>query len=215
MRPCRDLERLRDTARYKLRKLREMALNAVSTIISREREALLSFIVIETLNTWNNFSRSYYLSCTVKPRTVTGKRITVGSLIPDFNSAIGLAVIYVRPHVTPPSSGIWHRRDEPAWHDHNLFMQFCRNIGCSNITDIQAAFSFGSRVFVDLPVFRNFFAHRNSQTGKAVADLGPQYGVPATLRPSQILLSRPLGRPQQLILDQIDDLVFIIELLCD
>jgi len=177
-----------------------MAFNVISTTLNRQQEALLSFVVIEILNTWTNFSRAYYLSCILKPRTVSGKRIIVLSLIPDFNSAISVAITHLRPHMTPPASGIWHRRDEPSWYDHNLLMRCCRNIGCSNITDIQAAFSLGSRVFVDLPVFRNFFAHRNSQTGKAAADLGPQYGIPATLRPSQILLSSPLGRPQPLIL---------------
>jgi hypothetical protein len=200
---------------YRLRRLRQLAINVVSMITTQEREAILSFIVIETLSTWSNFSRCYYLSCTVRPRTVTGKRITVLPTIPDFNSAIGLAVTLARPHITPPPSGVWHRRDEPSWHDHNLFMRCCRNVSCSNMADIQAAFSLGSRVFVDLPVFRNFFAHRNNQTCKAAADLGPQYGIPATLRPSQILLSRPLNRPQPLILDQFDDLITTVELLCD
>jgi hypothetical protein len=215
MRPSRELEKLRDAACYRLRRLRETVLNVVSMAMSREREFILSFVVIETLNSWSNFSRSYYLSCILTPRTVTGKRITVPTPIPNFNSAIGLAVTHSRPNMTPPASGVWHRRDEPPWHDHNLLMRFCGNITCSNIIDIQAAFSFGSRVFIDLPVFRNFFAHRNGQTCKAAADLGPQYGIPATLRPSQILLSRALGRPQPLILDQFDDLITTIELLCD
>lgn len=215
MRPSRDMKRLQDVACYRLRRFRETAIHTASLSATQEREAILSFIVIETLNTWTNFSRCYYLSCTIRPRTITGRRITVYPAIPDFNSAIGLAITHTRSNVTPPHSGLWHRRDEPSWHDHNLLMRCCRHISCSNIVDIQAAFSFGSRVFIDLPVFRNFFAHRNSQTGKAASDLGPQYGIPATFRPSQILLSNPLGRPQPLILDQFDDLIATIELLCD
>lgn len=143
------------------------------------------------------------------------RRITVARPIPDFNYAVGLAIVSVRPHATPPHSGLWHRRDEPAWHDRNLLIRFCSNIGCSNISDIEGAFSFGSRVFEDLPVFRNFYAHRNGQTQLAATNLGPQYGIPATFTPSQILASYALGRPQQLILDLIDDIIFTIELLCD
>lgn len=197
---------------FRLRKLAQSGLTA-NTIT--EREILLSFVVINILNTWSNFSRTYYLSCILKPRTITRRRITLSRSISSFDDAIGLAITDLRPQIAPPQSGVWHRRDEPAWHDRNLLIRFCTNIGCSNISDIQAAFSFGSRVFDDLPVLRNFYAHRNRQTENAVTNIGTQYGIPTALRPSQMLSANPLGRSQELILELIDDVTFTMELLCD
>jgi hypothetical protein len=55
-----------------------------------------------------------------------------------------------------------------------------------------------SRVFLDLPVFRNYFAHRNEQTKKAAVDPATFNSVPANPRPSVILLSTPAGRYRSL-----------------
>jgi len=181
----------------------------------REREWLLANVVIESINTWSNFCRSYYLSCWLNPKTRNHTYIYITHTFVDYNNAIGVAIHYVRPAITAPLSGIWHRRDEPAWHDHNILMRLCQLVGCSHLPNIQSSFSFGSRVFVDLPVFRNYYAHRNQQTSAAASNIAPQYGVASRLRPSQILLSRPVGRPQQLILDFIDDLIATADLLCD
>ena len=93
-------------------------------------------------------------------------------------------------------------------------MQGCQLINASNISDVQAAFSSGTRVFLDLPVFRNYFAHRNYQTEEAAMNAAAQYGIPVTLPPHQILFEKPIGRPQGLIHDWIDDMVFTVEYLC-
>src|SRR5690606_6596746 len=114
----------------------------------------------------------------------------------------------------PNSSGIWNRRDEPDWNSSRTLITLCTMIGCSNLADITAAFSSGSRVLLDLPAFRNFYGHRNEQTQSAAMQLASHYGISATMRPSTILLTRGLGRGLPLIVDWIDDLDFTIEYLC-
>jgi hypothetical protein len=90
----------------------------------------------------------------------------------------------------------------------------CSDLGCSNLADIQAALSISSRVFVDLPVFRNFFAHRNERSIEAAVRLGPLHGIPATLRPAAILLSPPLNSAQPLLVNWLEDMSFVVEYMC-
>ena len=183
--------------------------------VSREKEACLTYVLIEGVSTWTNFSRSYYLSCTVKTKCRDGSKITLTTPITDYNDAIGQAILLNKPRIQAPLGGIWHRRDEPAWHDSNILLKSCMNLGCSNLDKIQAAFSFGSRVFIDMPVFRNFYAHRNNQTEHAAKQLALQYRIRSDLRPSQILLTRPPTSHQYLLLDWLDDIYVTVELLCD
>ena len=131
------------------------------------------------------------------------------------NDLIGIAVRAHKPHASPKSTGVWDRRDEPAWHDTNVLLRACREIGSSNYTRIQQAVSIQSRVFVDLAVFRNYFAHRNSDTRRAAMRLGPNHGIGATAGPSSILLARPLTASRPVLLDWIDDVSLVVAYLCE
>jgi hypothetical protein len=88
------------------------------------------------------------------------------------------------------------------------------HVGSSNLTDVIDAFATGTRTFIDLPVFRNYFSHRNALSMQAAQSVGTRYGIPSTILPTEILRRRPLGRPQALLLDWIDDVRFTMEYLC-
>ncbi len=137
---------------------------------------------------------------------------SVGRL--SLNAALGKAVLLVRPRAAPKSDGSWHRKDEPTWHDPNVFTRLMYHVGSSNMADVNDAFSTGTRTFIDLPVFRNFFAHRNLLSMRAAQALGIRYGIPSTISPAEILSRRSIGRPQALLLDWIDDVRFTMEYLC-
>ncbi len=214
MRPSKRLVKLHRAARSRLARIRSIAIWHQSDKFLYETEARLAFVTIECLNIWANFVRSYYLSCMYS--TVTVGRVHVSAALGgiDENHAIGLAVKYWRHRAQPKADGSWHRREEPAWHDPNLLIPICRWANFTNIADIEAAFSTGDRTFLDLPVFRNYFAHRSIQTAKAAQSLAIRYGIPGSKQPSEILRYRPLGRPQPLILEWIDHILFTIEFLC-
>jgi hypothetical protein len=175
---------------------------------------IAGYVVIEALNTWANFSRSFYLSCTISPRRAGGGRVRCAIAFPDFNAAIGAATVLHKHRAKPKSDGSWDRRDEPTWFDPNVLIRTFASIGASNSADVAAGLSSGTRVFVDLPVFRNYFAHRNQRTRAAAMRLAPQYGLPATLLPSEIILRRPFSRYQPLVHEWIDDLRFTVEYVC-
>lgn len=214
MRPCRNLASLEISTKKRLNKLRNIITDSLP-LPTRHREAQVAYSVIEILNTWTNFSRSFYLSCVLWPKSTKGNRISINTRGLSFDQAIDRAVVFSYPNRRRPTNGIWHRRDEPTWHDYSVLLNVCTNLGCSNIATIRVAFSLGSRVFLDLPVFRNFFAHRNRNTEYAARQLALQHTLPTSQRPSQILLFRPPTRHQSLIFEWIDDLTTTVELLCE
>lgn len=217
MRPCLRLATLQKAACRRLEKLDELANDLAfkrkeSTPL--QLEANICFLVIELLSTWSNFARSYYLSCAYGTKLASGTRVSLAGPSLNENQALGKVVQRRKPKTTPNADGSWNRKDEPGWNDPSVFLNACKDIGCSNIADIQAALSSGSRVFSDLPTFRNYYAHRNRHTCSAAVSLARLYGISPTGSPSTILLTPSIGRSQVLILDWIDDLVFTVQYLC-
>jgi len=181
---------------------------------TRTREIYVCHLTVELLNSWSNFARAYYLSGMLCAKRVGGGKIIVPDPRLNENDALEPAILHTRHGAARKLDGSWNRRDEPTWHDPYVLLSTCEAVHFSNLTDLQSAFSTGTRVFVDLPVFRNYFAHRNRRSRLAAENLAPLYGIPATRRPSEILMSRPLGRPQMLFLEWLDDLMFVIHFMC-
>jgi len=179
----------------------------------RRRDVWTAYLAIEVENTWSNFVRALYVSMADGVRLEDGGFTT---LTPrrTMNDAIGFAVQRWRAKAAPKADGSWHRREEPAWHDTSTMLTLCRDLHATNLADVEAAFSSGTLVFTDLVVFRNYFAHRNQGTKQAARDLAPRYGIAASLTPAEILLSRALGRPEPVLIEWIDDLIFTAEYLC-
>ena len=212
MHRTRELLKLRKAFAKRLARLeRRLALAAANTN-KPERDFAVAYVTIETLNAWSLFSRSFYLSCAIGALTQRGRRVNITAATTDF---IGHAVVQYKRWATPNAAGIWHRRDEPAWHDPNVLMQLCQSLGCSIQTEIEAAFSLRQRVFNDLPVCRNFFAHRNESTSLAARNIAPRYVLPTFLSPSELLLSIGPGTATSMILGWIDELNVTAEFLCD
>jgi len=214
VRPTKNLWKLYISSRRRVARLRAIIYHAHREPSGDGREAKVAFVTIDILNLWANFMRSYYLSCMYS--AVSSRKIQITATPPrqTENQAIGFAVRHWRPRATPKADGSWQSRDEPTWHDPSQIIPVMRAQGLSNLLDFEAAFSTGERTFIDLPVFRNYFGHRNGRTQFAAQNLAPHYGLPVTRRPTEILLSRPLRRPQPLILDWMDHVLFTIEYLC-
>jgi hypothetical protein len=214
MRASEDFRILRATGHSALARLRLDVILASGSQPSRSANHALAVATIDLLNLWSNFSRFYALSCIMRPRRVSGGRVKVTMAGLDFNGVIGVAMKRYKPRATPRPDGSWHRRDEPPWHDTAVLTNVCTDLGCSHVADVQASVSLGSRVFDDLPVFRNFFAHRNRGTATAARLIAPHYAIPAYRHPLAILASTPAGRTNPLLVDWIDDLNVTIDLLC-
>jgi len=215
MTPDRRLRCLHKALRRRVGLLRMLLEAARRLGAGHSREAMLAFIVIELQATWANFMRSYYLSCMFGAVSGRGSRIRTRFPTNNEDTAIGLAILQYRPRAHPRSHGAWRRRDEPAWHDPHTLLTLCDRFQFSNRSAIEGALSTGDRTFIDLPVFRNHFGHRDGHSQQAVQNLAPMYGLPSYLRPSHLLLTRPLKRTQTLVEDFMDAVVFAAEYMCD
>jgi hypothetical protein len=176
----------------------------------KERDIVATYVAMEALNAWALFSRSFYLSCALGTRTELNERVVVATV----TDHIGFAIKHFKKSAKPNSSGTWHRRDEPTWHDPNVLMTVCKSLGCSIQSELEAAFSLRQTVFKNLPVLRNFFAHRNEETSRAARNIGPQYTLPTSLPPAELLLAVSPGGYASLILTWLDEMRITAEIIC-
>jgi len=211
MQRTKRLRKLRIALRWRLKRL-EQRLSSVSSRSGRpEREVVVSYVAIEALNAWAMFSRSFYLSLPLDTITERQRRITLSAPAADH---LGAAITLYKPRAAPSSSGGWHRRDEPTWHDPNVLITVCRNRGCSVQTQLEASFSLQQNVFRDLPVCRNFFAHRNQSSSLAARNIAPRYTLPTYLSPCDLLLAVSPGQSTSVILSWMDEMNITAEFIC-
>ncbi len=215
MRPCRHLSNLNRQATYRFNSLATaLDLTRTPSVADHVRRKLVGSITIDTLNTWANFSRAFYLSCCLGAYLPGHGRVSTALPFVSFNDSIVLATITCKPWVRASFGVRVSRRDEPAWHDVNILLQSCRAAGVSNYPLIASAASIGTRVFTDLAVFRNYYGHKNSESERAAKNLATLSAVPRNLRPFEMLLRRPIGKTEPLLKIWINDLETVASLLC-
>jgi hypothetical protein len=212
MRPSKKLLNIHRSTELRLLKLRAIIRNADSDSWA-DLDQRYSYVTIEALNLWCNFSRAYFLSFVLSPYREGGEVISIGRPgISSYQDALDLIMLKLRPKVF--QRGNWTRRDEPPWHVPKTLMDCCGELQCSNIDDIVNAFSIRSSVFKHLPLFRNFYAHRHNLTARAAIDVARSYSIPAFNHPTKVLQEAAYSRPQPLIFDWLDDISSVAELLC-
>ncbi len=212
------LDRLSHSTERRLRRLQGRARQvrvAGGTLKPSQFEAEVSFVVIELLNMWSNAAKWYFVSCARGARSSQGQQIHSALALVDDNDAVGAAVRVFHPGATPSgATGLWDRRDEPSWHDPNTLVRLSSAAHLSNAVTISGSFGLGAKVFRDLPVFRNYFAHRNRETRMAAQRIGRPYGVNTLQNPSKILCEVPVGRGASVLEEWIDEISATIRLLC-
>lgn len=211
MSPQKQLKTLYERGAARAAKLRALSLKGVAQSFV-ERDRMFCYVVIESHNLWTEFCRAFILSCVDRPYSIQGNMVTLSNTrIRSQSDALHAATkcAFGKKARAPKT-----RRDEPSWHESRLFLQVCREMGCSNLPTIQGALSTGTSVFGDLPKVRHFFAHRNDETKSRARDVSLRYALPRLPHPTLILSLAAPQRPQPLIVDWLDDLTTTMELLC-
>jgi hypothetical protein len=211
MQRTKRLRKLRMALKWRLFRLEKRLRGLSATSDRPEREIVVSYVAVEALNAWAMFSRSFYMSLDLDVVTERNKKITLTAPAADH---LGEAIKHYKKHAAPNSAGVWHRRDEPAWHDPNVLMTVCQNRGCSIQTQLVASFSLAQNVFNDLPVCRNFFAHRNESSSNAARNIAPRYTLPTYLPPCDLLLSVSPGASVSVLLAWMDEMNITAEFIC-
>jgi len=214
MRSARSLAKLERMVHGRLERLRRLIGQVLQPGVDASiKDRVVGYAVIEAHNAWSNFVRSYLLSLVGAARTKSGARIVISNLSVQTPGDLLLVATRVAkgPYAAPPTT----RRDEPAWHDISILSRTCNQIQPSNLAEVQAALGIQTRVFADLPPFRNFYAHRNQESAERVLRLAQtNYLITRVSTPTMALLSTYGQRPQPLILDWIDDISVVVDFLC-
>lgn len=202
---------LAEKARRRALLLRSLV-DHISGVVTVEEDRLTAFVTIEALNLWNLFCRSFYVSAALGCRDGSGSRVTcsTGGIRSEMD-AMTVAIHAVKPRLRG-KQGPWSHRDEPPWHDTSSFLSAIQALGPSNLLTVQSALSYPTKAFAYLPTARNFYAHRAMSTAVKVGGIARGYALNPRLRPSEILLSRLPGRPQNLLADWVDDMRAVMSL---
>ena len=213
MRPRTDLPTLERWARQRVHRLRRQV-NGLRSPSNSGNRPLVAWSIIELHASWATFCRLYFLSSASQARTRTG-RVT-SSLTGLYQiDPLTFAVHQERRHLRH-SNGPWSSRDEPTWHDVNVFLRLLAKAGCSNALDVATAISLGSSTLQDLTTYRNFAAHKNVDTALKVRRMQfSSYSIPRQIDPLDFPLVVAVGRSQSIVEDWLDDVDTIVSLLPD
>ena len=178
-----------------------------SVPLKRESDRIASHICIETLNLLAEFNRSYYLLALQRSQTRSGN---LHSTMFPRGTSIEFALRSINMLRRRSAVKTLRRIDEPSWHTKSVFLKIVRLSKVSSEPQVVAAVSLRIRVLEDLPVARNFFAHRNEETAQKCCRLGGHYMLPST-HPSVMLASPLRGRPVRLLEDWIAELEIFVD----
>jgi hypothetical protein len=214
MRSCSDFEKLSRTANRRISRLH----SAVSQLAGQnadwqQLDRHVGRAIIEAHNTWNNFARSYLMSYLVNPRRTRGDRVSFNNL--SATSPGNLLHIAAKACKGPAAAAPSDRRDEPKWYDTGSFLKACNALAPTNLADIQSALSMQTRVFSDMPAFRNFYAHRNEETAERAIGLAKRHYLIAGVRhPTEALMRPATKRTQPLLYDWLDEMRIVMDFMC-
>jgi hypothetical protein len=212
MHPARHLSVLRDRACHRVDYLSALsvACSQPTTDCMRRRAA---FVLVEGVNTWSAFVRSFYLSCVFRAQRERRGRVAVG--IPGIvtaDQAIEFAVLKV---AKGKQKARYSWSDEPAWHKRETIAKLSTLLALSNDAEIQVAVNVGTKAFVDIVTCRNFFAHRGKATMAQARSTLAGYGQSLRDHPSNAVCGTNPGRTQNIMTDWLSDIRLTMELLCD
>lgn len=217
MKIVRNLRALEKKGKWAIKRSTRLLSTTSHPSASLSTEERITFAVVNLLNCWANFQRTYFICCLLGANSSALRKIVSNQtgIITTPNDAIGKAILHLKPSRTPRSNGIWDTRDEPTWHDANTLLTLSSKFAFSNDADIQSAFTFGFTAHKNLVVFRNYYAHKNQGTrGKAQA-IAVNYLIPQRLHPTEILLATPSSSPSMSLIQLwVEELTQTVELLC-
>ncbi len=217
MKIVRNLQHLEQNAKRTIQRSCRQLASISSSTSAFAREERMTYAVINLLNSWSNFQRTYFICCLLGAKSANQGSVTSNQtgLVVTTNDAIGKAIGHFYPTKTPRNSGLWDTRDEPTWHDSNTLLRLATVYTFSNESHIQTAFTLGFTAHKNLVVFRNYYAHKNRGTQSKAQAIAAQYLLQQRQHPTAILLGAPSTSPStNLIGLWADEICQTIEWLC-
>jgi hypothetical protein len=213
VRPSRDLRKLVGTANRRLGQL-VMRVSSCSAPPSKEDERTIALATIDLFNLWGLFARHFFISSAIGSRRVGGghTRALVRKFL-DSADVVDFSVLHLDPRRRPRRKGGWGPHEEPPWFQPGVLLKLCSAARISNEAQVVLALSVKARSMEDLPVARNFFAHRSELTASGVRRMASKYTLSHSLKPAVLLGSRPPGRPDTVLASWLAEIRYVVNLL--
>lgn len=208
--PTSSLDRLSVRCSARLLHLRELALTCPSQATFAASDRLLTYVVVQLHNEWAEFVRAFLLSCLSGAVTAAGIKVVVGEPSLQRPQAFLRKAAQLQGKKAPQKM---KRRDEAGWHDPSLLIRMANLAKLSNSPTVDASLSIKSGVFAGLKAARHYYAHRNDETRLNAVNRLLQQKVAIAPHLSLMLISKPAGSANLLVVDWIEDLNVIVELM--
>lgn len=209
MRSSRSLSVLQQRAARRLARLKPLLGQGSSSDLDRRT----AYVVIEAHATWASYCRFFYLSCALGARDATG----VSVLPPGVRFATEEEAITFAVHTLNPrkrgQTGPWSTHEEPTWYDSSDFRRAVQALNPANVGSVISALALAPASFRQLTTFRNFYAHRGRGTVRKAQAIARSYVLNPSQHPTLILNDYPVGRPQVLLADLLDDIKTVVGLM--
>lgn len=212
MRPVTDLGKLYGAFAYRILRIRRLFDLAGSSPEPRRSE-FISVSVIELDNLILSSLRALTISSLRCGRTSQRNKISTTRRFGDEQeiAAFMLSILHVKSFQKLRSPTRVSRRDEPKVRDPRATEIVFASCGASNIGSLRNALALNTTLFADLPILRNFYAHRNEDTWRKVRTKAHALGVFRIKHPNELLMTMLPGRPVTLFEDWLDDAELFFE----
>lgn len=204
------ISHLTGSAEFRLKRLTNLTAG-IALPLTPEKRRVLSYVAIEAANLWAQYSRCFFLSVAIGATDSNGVPI-VTLPASSLQAAEDLAVHAIRPHLQG-KTGPWSRRALPDWQTRGHLLTALKYVGASSYTAVDGALSYQTRVLLDLPTVRNFYAHKGHRAAQSVATIQKHYGITKTMSPHELLCTVPPTSADVLLNEWLDDISAIMSLM--
>jgi hypothetical protein len=182
---------------------------SVAPLTWPERDRLIGLCAIEAVNTFERYCRFLYLSSALGGKDESGNAVLPpAKRCSDVVEALTLAVETVYP--TRVGKGPFGVRSEPDWKNAGHLLKVFAELDSANRVRVEKALSLQTRAIIDLPVFRNFYAHRGQGTARLALDAGKRMAI---VRPHPTDVLSEVPSIDHLITEWIFDLQVVVDLM--
>lgn len=151
---------------------------------SRSRDEILVYLAVELHNLWNHFCRSYVL-CSAKGLT------SLSGVVWRAPNASRWSLESIRQHLVMVhgKKRINDPLSEPVWRRLDVVEACCATLGTGNLPSIALTIGYGHSFLSELPVARNFAAHKSKSARMKLDQVAASRGYPGRSDLERVMLA--------------------------
>lgn len=216
MRRVLELRSLRKVALQRLSRARSSVLPRIGS--SRNQKYCVSYCVIELVDLWATFVRSFYASSALGATRADGAHVTCAQRFVDADDAYRWAASWRffrtkagrRPGAKAPP---YNMQNEPSWQWPTNISGIASALRLSNEPAILVAIARANPGIEHLIAFRNYFAHRNRETVAKARDVLYKYAVtpaPSIEESLHIFVPRTAASLIEILISDLHDVIDLL-----